>query len=709
MQVLLGRRVRNVLVACIAVVGLAGNAAAGAAAPAGDLIQWGQSGEFPQLVPTPLPGLGGLAGRQITSFDAGPQAACAVADGGVYCWGTGPVGSTDLTSPRIEVPTRMTGALTGRTVTSVSVGDGVACAVADGAAYCWGRGPVGDGSYGSALPVAVDTATVLSGKTVSAVSVAGWQAATEVCVVADNVPYCWGELGTGAGRRMPGPIDTTGIPADKTVTAIAADAECLIAEGALYCWNAGRAPFQVDLGGRAVTAVSGGTSHRCALAVGSVFCWGAGRKGQLGNGAGTYSSQPVPVDVSGVLAGKTVSAISVGGDESCAIAQGRGYCWGRSATTRSLVPAVLPDPLPAVSPSFLATGGSSACAVATGQIFCWGSGIAPLNKRGGEAFRVPGASGLTRVEGDCGIMNGRVACWKSWETVMAPEVVQGLPNGRVNDLSVGTYHACAVVKGRAYCWGQNPYGQLGTGTHRRSAKAVPVRTKGAWGRLRVTSISAGETQTCAVADAKAYCWGSGDLGRPGAKKSATPIRVALAKRVSAVSVGAAEWVYKEPQDEEPVFTGRTDVCAVAGARLYCWGWNTYGQLGLGHRRSTSSPTLVGSGGIRGKNVSEVSLSRFGVPACAVADGRAYCWGSRAFKPALAVPARVKGLPRKEVTEVAVGARSCALIAGRVWYWGEGGASSGVATRLDVSHLEQPGRVVDISEDSATGVWQSSAS
>lgn len=75
--------------------------------------------------------------------------------------------------------------------------------------------------------------------------------------------------------------------------------------------------------------------HSCVLTelsgVRRVYCWGSNDKGQLGNGQygnGKYSA--VPVEVGGDIVGKNVTAIGGTGDVSCAIADGKIYCWGNN-------------------------------------------------------------------------------------------------------------------------------------------------------------------------------------------------------------------------------------------------------------------------------------------------------------------------------------------------------------------------------------------
>src|SRR5205085_3496174 len=90
-------------------------------------------------------------------------------------------------------------------------------------------------------------------------------------------------------------------------------------------------------------------------------------------------------------------------------------------------------------------------------------------------------------------------------------------------IAAGSGHSCAVsTDGTAYCWGDG-LGELGDGAsptaHRQLKTPQAVATS-----VKFTQISAGTTQTCAVADTQdAYCWGGsyGTLG-VGAKDTACP-------------------------------------------------------------------------------------------------------------------------------------------------------------------------------------------
>jgi hypothetical protein len=161
------------------------------------------------------------------------------------------------------------------------------------------------------------------------------------------------------------PVDTSGALAGKTVTEISAGdyRSCAVADGKASCWgdnDAGqlgnntttdaKVPVPVNttgpLNGRTVTAIAAGSIHTCAMAEGRASCWGYNGDGRLGNNSTTDSTVPVPVDNSGVLAGKTMTGISAGGFHTCAMAESNAYCWGDNyfgqlgdnSTTNIIVP-----------------------------------------------------------------------------------------------------------------------------------------------------------------------------------------------------------------------------------------------------------------------------------------------------------------------------------------------------------------------------------
>lgn len=169
----------------------------------------------------------------------------------------------------------------------------------------------------------------------------------------------------------------------------------------------------------------------------------------------------------------------------------------------------------------------------------------------------------------------------------------------------GSGHSCALSRtGVVSCWGRNDFGQLGRGAVSASisADATPVG-----GSLRFKALSANGYATCAitVADSRVYCWG---MYRPSGTIIASPVAVLPELAFQSVSVGTR------------------NVCALTTAGdAWCWGENTFYQLGLG---PTATAASEGPGAVvGGLRFSAISAGYFHTCAIEQGTGRAFCWGS----------------------------------------------------------------------------------
>ncbi|MBK9266901.1 MAG: hypothetical protein IPM54_44900 [Polyangiaceae bacterium] len=163
----------------------------------------------------------------------------------------------------------------------------------------------------------------------------------------------------------------------------------------------------------------------------------------------------------------------------------------------------------------------------------------------------------------------------------------------------GYHHHCAVMtNGDVYCWGRNEKGELGDGT--LGSKPVPTKVKGLPGPAVQVDGGASATQnnytpkTCAaLVNGEVWCWGEGN---------GTPTKVGGLANIKEVSVGDAH------------------LCAVSKTgTLYCWGSNSYGQVGDGGTGYAAVPVQITS------NVLHISAG--GKHTCAVVTGGALqCWG-----------------------------------------------------------------------------------
>ena len=181
--------------------------------------------------------------------------------------------------------------------------------------------------------------------------------------------------------------------------------------------------------------------------------------------------------------------------------------------------------------------------------------------------------------------------------------------------------ACGVAGGQAYCWGRNRMGQLGANTLDDSS-LVPraVDTSGALAGKTIVAVSAGRATACALdSDGRAYCWGDnfhGELGNGSTGGSSD-------EPVAVVSSGvlAGKRLIQ-------IASGYNHTCArdTEGA-LYCWGFNSSGQLGDGTFTDGSSPVSVNLTSIPGGAASSLAVGANTSCVVSATGGKPYCWGS----------------------------------------------------------------------------------
>ncbi|MCL2174355.1 IPT/TIG domain-containing protein, partial [Candidatus Saccharibacteria bacterium] len=623
-------------------------------------------------VPVAVYTAGVLNNKVLTQMSSnGSYHTCVIdTDGKAYCWGyntSGQVGDNSTSNRNAPVAVNATGVLNGKTLTQITTGDALSCALdSTGKAYCWGQntnGQIGDNSSGSnrLVPVAVYTAGVLNGKTLSMIAF-GTHHSHTCALDTEGMAYCWGlnssyQLGdnTVTQRTAPVSVVTTNLPAAPvtvTLDGVACTSVTVISNTELTCNTpahpAGKVDVSVTINGGTVTMakayeygpsftvtgispssgpaagstsvtitgtgfeqnlvwkqVSVGGQHTCAIASNDqAYCWGQNNSGQLGDTTHTSSFTPVAVDTSGALSGLTIKEISVGDNFSCAIASdGWVYCWGYNNDGRlgdnSIAERTTPTAiysagvLGGLTIKHIDAGYSHTCVVASNdQAYCWGSnsqGELGDNTYANKAFPV---------------------------AVVATGALSGLG---VKEVSAGYWYTCAIASNdRAYCWGQNSGGKLGNNS--TAISNVPVAVfQGAMPSLVVKQISTGQYHTCVIAsNDQAYCWGQNTNGQVGDNTSGTnrliPTVVYTAGVLNGLSI-------------KQITAGQTHTCAIASNdRAYCWGQNTYGQLGNNSNVQSIFPVAVyTSGSLSGLGVKQISANY--QYTCAVAsDSWVYCWG-----------------------------------------------------------------------------------
>jgi len=152
----------------------------------------------------------------------------------------------------------------------------------------------------------------------------------------------------------------------------------------------------------------------------------------------------------------------------------------------------------------------------------------------------------------------------------------GPPVLRFQAVSAGAAHSCALeTSGRAWCWGQNGTGALGTGDTAQHRE--PALVTG----FAFTMLAAGFLHSCGLRDdGAAFCWGInglGELGDGSRQDRWSPVAVAGGLRFVQISAGE----------------GATCGITASDSGLYCWGTDLIG-LNAPAGRDSTRPALANS-------------------------------------------------------------------------------------------------------------------
>jgi E3 ubiquitin-protein ligase HERC2 len=208
-------------------------------------------------------------------------------------------------------------------------------------------------------------------------------------------------------------------------------------------------------------------------------------------------------------------------------------------------------------------------------------------------------------------------------TELSPREILSL-EGDVVDVACGLAHSAAVLAdGRVFTWGKNECGQLGLGPDNKERKSVPIPSEvEALRGVKISQISCGHFHTAAVdEDGVVWTWGyggsmlfgQGGLGHGNKNSTDLPIPVDVLQEdhVHATAVACGEY----------------HTLALSGAgELWAWGKGEYGRLGVGGASDCPLPELVDIfNEMDGGSVTSIACGQASSYAV-TEEGRLFAWG-----------------------------------------------------------------------------------
>lgn len=557
-----------------------------------------------------------------------------------FCWGENSEGQLgDGTYVGRISPTKISAGEIPDDVYLVDIepGDDFTCGLgSNGKAYCWGGNWYGQLGTGSAAlrniptPVEVASGAIPTGVSIKSITVG----ARSSCVIdTNNATYCWGHGADGAigdgyttSRYSPTLISNGEIPGGVYLEEVKTSVSLFCGLGSndkVYCWgqnyykgvgndstvDATSPKVVLDgvmPGGTLIKDFAVGGYHACAVSTDDdIYCWGFNREGTLGDGTLTDSGTPVKVLAGEIPANSQIVDIESGWYFTCAKTdENKVYCWGANSgqelgndsgvdsnTPVEITNLVIPDD---TTISSWSSAVNTQCAITNknGAIYCWGDNMS-------------GELGL----GTSNNKNSPTATWNG-------EMPTGVD---VQKVVVGNFHGCLLAtNNKVYCWAHS---QIDNDSN------VPVEVP--QGEIpdgvTLVDIISGWSSNCVIGDdGWAYCWGydyGGNLGNGTEGNKLTPTAISQGEIPDGVTI-------------ETVVSGGRYSCALSSNdKVYCWGDNTYGQLGNGTTTSSTTPVEVLQGAIPGgvtiKSIAEMTSG--GYHTCVIGSNNiAYCWGENNY-------------------------------------------------------------------------------
>ena len=481
------------------------------------------------------------------------EAACGIVGGALYCWGHNAYGELGLGNTTQYSTPQQVGSATNWSAVSTSGSD--TCGISGGKLYCWGAntyGEVGNGApnYNTVFVASTSgsptnggfggvttanticqNASTAGGSIAPAGTYLAWLATIKNGSTGANDPYTTFTSKTLPYREVNGTLIANGWTALLSGTlanGIALDQTGTAQSGSVWTnvsATTGQASTNGSSANRNCTAWTvgttsgttnegrfgtlGATTSSWSLATGEIVC-GTSAYLLCFEQSSATNEVTTPTQIGSAT---NWTAISQGGPDTCGIAGGQLYCWGRNEfgelglgnTTEYTTPQLVPLPSGVSSWTAVSQGSYDTCAIAnTGALYCWGQ----------------------NYDGEDGINNTtqqtspqRVGSATNWTVI-------SIQNDESNDPD-----ACGIAGGALYCWGHNGQDEAGLNNTTQYTTPQQVGSATNW-----TAVSYGGDSTSAIAGGQLYGWGQNNSGSDGVGSNTQPITTPQAVNIFDINV-----------------------------------------------------------------------------------------------------------------------------------------------------------------------------
>jgi alpha-tubulin suppressor-like RCC1 family protein len=339
--------------------------------------------------------------------------------------------------------------------------------------------------------------------------------------------------------------------------------------------------------------VAAGGSHTAAISNGKLYTWGRNNLSQLGLGTSVTTNQLTPQSVT-LMAGLGAESVALGQNSSLLVGSDQGvFGFGDNADGQlGLGTEALADTTKRADPT------------ANGVV---GAAVVRLGYDHALVLRSDGAL-VTFGAND----KGQLGDGTSQALRSVPAALTTFGAVKIIQVAAGSAHSVALAEdGSVWTFGRNTYGNLGLGTHDDDVHAEPRQVPGL---SDVIDVACGKDHVLALdAGGRVWSWGLGQSGQLGHGVSGDDADLDAPKEVA----------LGEVSDPVRVFANANlSFVLAADGKLYGWGQNLQGSLGVGHTDATNAPTVATIGL---EKITSVSVGALHV-LVRREDGAFFTWG-----------------------------------------------------------------------------------